>query len=177
MRTLCVFCGSSSGNQPIYREAGKALGHLMAQRQTRLIYGAANCGLMAEVANAVLANGGEVEGVIPEIIDRMDLTHVALTHLHRVNTMHDRKMLMANLSDAFIAIPGGIGTLDELCEILCWAQLGIHAKPIGLLNTAGYFDGFLSFLEHTINEGFVKSADVKRLIIASEPAELLDRLG
>jgi len=176
MRALCVFCGSSSGNQPVYSQAGQTLGRLFAERHIRLVYGAANCGLMATVADAVLAHGGEVEGVIPEVIDRMELTHAALTRLHRVNTMHERKALMTDLSNGFIAMPGGIGTLDELCEILCWAQLGMHNKPIGLLNTAGYFDGFLSFLEHTISEGFVKSTDVKRLIIADTPASLLEQM-
>jgi hypothetical protein len=176
MRALCVFCGSSTGNQPVYSQSGQALGRLFAERRIRLVYGAANCGLMATVADAVLAHGGEVEGVIPEVIDRMDLTHATLTRLHRVNSMHDRKALMANLSDGFIAMPGGIGTLDELCEILCWAQLGLHQKPIGLLNVAGYFDGFLSFLEHTINEGFVKTIDVQRLIIADSPELLLERM-
>lgn len=176
MKSICVFCGSSTGNQPVYAQAGQALGQLLGAKQIRLIYGAANCGLMALVADAVLAHGGEVEGVIPEVIDRMELTHAQLTHLHRVGSMHERKALMADLSDGFIAMPGGIGTLDELCEILCWAQLGIHHKPIGLLNIAGYFDGFLSFLEHTISEGFVKPHDVERLIIASEPADLLARM-
>ncbi len=177
MRSLCVFCGSSSGNKTVYNQAGQLLGQLFAERHIRLVYGAANCGLMATIADSVLAHRGEVEGVIPEVIDRMDLTHVALTRLHRVSTMHERKALMANLSDGFIAMPGGIGTLDELCEILCWAQLGMHHKPIGLLNTAGYFNGFLSFLEHAIDEGFVKTADVKRLIIAETPASLLEQMS
>lgn len=176
MISLCVFCGAASGNRPLYAQAARELGDLLARRQLRLIYGAANCGLMAVVADAVLGAGGEVEGVIPEVIDRMDLTHVRLTRLHKVGTMHERKALMASLADGFIALPGGIGTLDEVCEILCWAQLGIHAKPIGLLNTDGYFDGLLTFLAHTVAEGFVRPGDLERLIVEREPAALLARM-
>lgn len=176
MTALCVFCGSASGNRATYTQAARELGDLLAHRRLRLVYGAANCGLMAAVADAVLGSGGEVEGVVPEVIDRMDLTHVRLTRLHKVGTMHQRKALMAKLSDGFIALPGGIGTLDEICEILCWAQLGIHAKPIGVLNTDGYFDGLLAFLAHTVNEGFVRPPDLARLIIEREPAALLDRM-
>jgi uncharacterized protein (TIGR00730 family) len=177
MRAICVFCGSSSGNKAVYQQAGQELGQLLAQQRIRLIYGAANCGLMVAVANAVLDHGGEVAGVIPEVIDRLDLTHTKLTHLHRVTTMHERKALMAKLSDGFIAMPGGIGTLDELCEIICWAQLGLHDKPIGILNTNGYYDGFLTFLEHTINEGFIKPADLQRVIVAQTPAGLLEQMS
>ncbi len=176
MTALCVFCGSASGNRPHYNQAARELGELMARRHVRLVYGAANCGLMAAVADAALGAGGDVEGVVPDVIDRMDLTHVSLTRLHKVGTMHQRKALMAKLSDGFIALPGGIGTLDELCEILCWAQLGIHAKPVGLLNTNGYFDGLLAFLAHTVSEGFVRPVDVERLIVEREPAALLNRL-
>ena len=177
MPALCVFCGSSAGVRPAYVQAARELGALLAHRRVRLVYGAANCGLMVAVADAVLNGGGEVEGVIPEVIDRMDLTHANLTRLHKVDTMHARKALMAELSDGFIALPGGIGTLDELCEILCWAQLGIHAKPIALLNTAGYYDGLLRFLHHAVDEGFMRKNDVERLIVAEEPAALLERIG
>jgi uncharacterized protein (TIGR00730 family) len=177
MPALCVFCGSSTGARPAYLQAAADLGTRLAQRRLRLVYGAANCGLMAAVANAVLAGGGEVEGVIPDVIDRMDLTHARLTRLHKVGSMHERKALMAELSDGFIALPGGIGTLDELCEIICWAQLGIHAKPIGILNTAGYYDGLLTFMRHAVAEGFMRDTDVSRLAVADEPGELLARLG
>jgi hypothetical protein len=177
MTAVCVFCGSSSGSRPVYRAAAQALGQALGARRWRLVYGAGNCGLMTAVADAVLACGGEVEGVIPEVIDRMDLTHATLTRLHKVGSMHERKALMATLADAFIAAPGGIGTLDELCEIICWAQLRIHAKPIGLLNTDGYFDGLLSFMRHAVAEGFMRDADVSRLVVADEPGDLLARLG
>jgi uncharacterized protein (TIGR00730 family) len=177
MTAMCVFCGSASGSRPIYTQAARELGAHLARRKITLVYGAANCGLMAAVADAVLSAGGEVEGVIPEVIDRMDLTHLALTRLHKVGTMHQRKALMADLAHGFIAMPGGIGTLDELCEILCWAQLDLHRKPIGLLNIDGYFDGLLKFLHHAVSEGFVRPLDVERLIIEREPAALLDRLA
>ena len=177
MTAMCVFCGSASGSRPVYTQAARELGAHLARRKITLVYGAANCGLMAAVADAVLSAGGEVEGVIPEVIDRMDLTHLALTRLHKVGTMHQRKALMADLTHGFIAMPGGIGTLDELCEILCWAQLDLHRKPIGLLNTDGYFDGLLKFLHHAVSEGFVRPLDVERLIIEREPAALIDRLA
>jgi len=176
MTAVCVFCGSSNGKRPAYTRAARELGALFGQRGVRLVYGAANCGLMVAVADATMAAGGTVEGVVPEVIDRLDLTHANLTRLHKVGTMHERKAMMAELSDAFIALPGGIGTLDELCEILCWAQLGIHAKPIGLLNTEGYYDGLLTFLHHAVTEGFMRRPDTERLIVAREPAELLTRL-
>jgi uncharacterized protein (TIGR00730 family) len=176
MAAICVFCGSSSGSKPVYREAAASFGRALAGRGWDLVYGAANCGLMAAVADEVLKAGGKVEGVIPEVIDRLDVTHVSLTRLHRVGTMHQRKALMAKMSDGFVALPGGIGTLDELCEILCWAQLGIHAKPIGLLNTDGYFDGLLAFLAHSVDEGFVRAPDRDRLLVERDPARLLGRL-
>ena len=176
MTAICVFCGSSNGNRPAYLHAARDLGTLLGRQNLRLVYGAANCGLMVAVADATLAAGGTVEGVIPDVIDRMDLTHAQLTQLHKVGTMHERKALMAEISDAFIALPGGIGTLDELCEIICWAQLGIHNKPIGLLNTEGYYDGLLTFMHHAVAEGFMRRSDTDRLIVASEPAELLARL-
>jgi uncharacterized protein (TIGR00730 family) len=177
MLSWCVFCGSQRGSDPIYQQAASELGHFLGRKRMRLVYGAANCGLMADVADAVLQTGGEVVGVIPSVIDRMDLTHARLTHLHRVETMHERKALMADLSDGFIALPGGIGTLDELCEIMCWAQLGIHHKPIGILNTAGYYDGFLQFLNHAISSGFIKPADVQRIHVAPTVTTLMERLG
>ena len=176
MTAVCVFCGSSKGIRPGYAHAARELGTLLGKRGVHVVYGAANCGLMSAVADATLDAGGSVEGVIPEVIDRMDLTHAKLTRLHKVSTMHERKALMAELSDAFIALPGGIGTLDEVCEILCWAQLGIHAKPVGVLNTDGYYDGLLTFMRHAIIEGFMRESDVARLIVAREPAELLARM-
>lgn len=176
MTAVCVFCGSSNGSKPTYTQAARELGDLLGRRGVRLVYGAANCGLMVAIADATLAAGGTVEGVIPEVIDRMDLTHANLTRLHKVGTMHERKALMAEISDGFIALPGGIGTLDELCEIICWAQLGIHAKPIGILNTDGYYDGLLSFMRHAVSEGFMRHSDIERLVVATEPAELFARM-
>jgi uncharacterized protein (TIGR00730 family) len=172
----CVFCGSQRGNDPVYQQAASELGRYFAQHRVRLVYGAANCGLMADVADAVLTGGGDVVGVIPRIIDRMDLTHARLTHLHRVDTMHERKALMAELSDGFIALPGGIGTFDELCEMVCWSQLGIHHKPIGILNTAGYYDGFLQFLQHAVQHGFMKPTDMERIQVEKSVPALMKRL-
>lgn len=177
MKTVCVYCGSSSGARLEYLEAATSLGSRLARYGKRLVYGGACVGVMGRVADAVLENGGEVVGVIPQGLMERDLAHQGLTQLHVVATMHERKAMMAELSDAFIALPGGIGTFEELFEILTWAQLGIHHKPCGLLNVAGYYDPLLVFLDHSVQEGFLAPEHRSLLLVENEPEALLKRLG
>lgn len=177
MRRLCVFCGSNAGSRPEYADAARRLGQALVARGLGLVFGAGHVGLMGVIADAVLAAGGEAIGVIPQALVDKELAHGGLTRLHVVSTMHERKALMADLSDAFAALPGGYGTADELCEILTWAQLGLHAKPIGLLNTLGYFDALTAWLDHTVGQGFMKPKHRRLLVQAGEPEELLDRLA
>jgi uncharacterized protein (TIGR00730 family) len=177
MKTVCVYCGSSPGARPEYLETATELGRLLAHEGMRLVYGGACVGVMGRVADAVLEGGGQVTGVIPQGLMERDLAHQGLTQLHVVATMHERKAMMAQLSDAFIALPGGIGTFEELFEILTWAQLGIHHKPCGLLNVAGYYDRLLAFLDHSVQEGFLASEHRGLLQVESTPLALLRRLG
>jgi uncharacterized protein (TIGR00730 family) len=149
------------------------LGSLLAESGIGLVYGGAHVGLMGTLADAVLASGGLVEGVIPQGLVDHEIAHTGLTRLHVVRSMHERKMLMAELSDGFIAIPGGFGTLEEFCEVLTWNQLGIHAKPCGLLNTLGYFDGLISMFAHGVAEGFVRGTHADSVLVSEEPSELL----
>jgi len=176
MRRVCVFCGSSPGNRPDFAEAAQQLGQLLAQRGLGLVFGGGHIGLMGLLADAVLAGGGDAVGVIPQALVDKELAHSRLTELHVVSTMHQRKALMADLSDAFIALPGGYGTLDELFEILTWAQLGIHAKPIGLLNVAGFFDALLAWLDRCLAEAFLRPEHRRLLLVANDGAQLLDQL-
>jgi hypothetical protein len=176
MRRICVFAGSSAGVRPEYLATATDLGRVMAARGIELVYGGARVGLMGAVADAVLAAGGRVTGVIPKALVEKEVAHNGLTELHIVTSMHQRKALMADLSDAFIALPGGWGTLDEMFEILTWGQLGLHRKPCGLLNVLGYFDRLLSFLDHTMEEGFVRREYGSLLSVAPAPAPLLDAL-
>lgn len=177
MRRVCVFCGSSSGIKPAYAEAARATGRLIAQRGLGLVYGGGEVGLMGVLANAALEAGGEVIGVIPEALMRMEVGHPNLTALHVVATMHERKAMMAELSDGFIALPGGIGTLEELFEIWTWGQLGIHPKPLGFLDVAGYYDSLHAFLDHSVGEGFLKARHRAMTAVESDPATLLNRLA
>jgi uncharacterized protein (TIGR00730 family) len=177
MKRVCVFCGSSAGRRPVYAEAARATGRLLAERGIGLVYGGGNVGLMGEVADAVLAAGGEVTGVIPRALMEREVGHRGLTTLHVVGTMHERKALMVDLSDGFVALPGGYGTLDELCEALTWSQLGIHARPCGVLNVDGYFDALLALFDHAVREGFVREAHRALVLEASEPAALLDQMA
>ncbi len=174
MKRVCVFCGSSSGTRPVYAEAARSMGRLLAERGIGLVYGGGRVGLMGEVADAVLAAGGEVTGVIPRGLMEREVGHRGLTTLHVTGTMHERKALMVDLSDGFVALPGGYGTLDELCEALTWSQLGIHARPCGVLNVDGYFDALLALFDHAVREGFVREAHRGLVLEASEPAALLD---
>lgn len=176
MKQVCVFCGSSLGAQPGYAEAARQLGRGLAERGLGLVYGGAREGLMGKVADGALEAGGRVVGVIPTSLQSREISHTGLSELHVVGSMHERKALMADLSDAFIALPGGIGTLDELCEIITWAQLGLHQKGIALLNISGYYDPFIQFLDHTVREGFIKASQRKRLLVDSDPDSLLDFL-
>ena len=176
MRNICVFCGSQSGIAPRYRQTAIELGRLLAQRGHGLVYGGGHVGLMGTIADAVLEAGGAVTGVIPKPMTERELAHETVTKLYVVSSMHERKALMASLSDAFIAMPGGYGTLEELFEVIAWAQLGIHRKPIGVLNASGYFDALLSLVEHMIGEGFVKSRHRGLFVTADQPQALLDAL-
>jgi hypothetical protein len=177
MKRVCVFCGSSPGTRPVYAEAARAMGRLLAERGIGLVYGGGKVGLMGEVADAVLAAGGEVTGVIPRGLMEREVGHQGLTTLHVTGTMHERKALMVDLSDGFVALPGGYGTLDELCEALTWSQLGIHARPCGVLNVDGYFDALLALFDHAVREGFVREAHRGLVLEATEPAALLDAMS
>lgn len=174
---ICVFCGSSHGYHSRYADAARNLGQQFAEQGIGLVYGGGNVGLMGSVADAVLEGGGEVIGVIPHSLFAKELGHTGITDLRIVHTMHERKSLMAELSDGFIALPGGFGTLDELCEILTWAQLGIHHKPCGLLNVNGYFDGFLQFLDAAVAEGFLRGEHRALLIVSQQLNDLLDQMA
>jgi uncharacterized protein (TIGR00730 family) len=176
MPRLCVFCGSASGKDPLYGEAARSLGKLLVARGLGLVFGAGHIGLMGVIADAVLADGGEAIGVIPQVLVDKELAHRGLTDLRIVPGMHERKAVMAALSDAFVALPGGYGTADEWFEILTWAQLGLHDKPVGILNVKGFFDSLLEWLDRAVADGFVKPRHRRLLVVASTPAELLDRL-
>jgi uncharacterized protein (TIGR00730 family) len=174
MRHICVFAGSSPGIRPAYQEAAQTLGRELVKRGLGLVYGGASVGLMGIIANTVLEEGGEVIGVLPRGLFRREVPHRHLTALHEVGSMHERKALMADLADAFIALPGGYGTFDELFEITTWAQIGLHTKPIGLLNVAAYFDPLLALIDHATNEGFIQPFHSHLLLCKDTPAELLD---
>jgi len=177
MRRVCVFCGSSAGGRPEYAAAAAALGRLIAKRGLGLVYGGGNVGLMGIVADAAMAEGGEVIGIIPEALLKMEVGHRNITKLHVVDSMHERKAMMAELADAFIALPGGIGTLEELFEVWTWGQLGLHPKPLGFLDVAGYYDSLHAFLDHSTAEGFLKERHRAMAVVESDPAALLARLA
>jgi uncharacterized protein (TIGR00730 family) len=177
LKRLCVFCGSKHGVRPAYREAARAMGEALVAAGIDLVYGGGRVGLMGVVADAVLDAGGEVIGVIPEAMSDKEIAHYGLTDLHIVETMHERKALMYNLSDGFVALPGGLGTLEELFEITTWSQLGLHAKPTGLLDVAGYYSPLVAFLDQLVSEGFVSRRHRGLLRVAADPVELLGRLA
>lgn len=168
-----MFCGSSPGVRPEYAEAARALGTLLAERGIGLVYGGGKVGLMGTVADAVLAGGGEAVGVIPEALMAREVGHAGLTELHVVRSMHERKALMAELADAFVALPGGFGTWEEFCEVLTWAQLGLHVKPFGLLDVAGYYAPFVALCDHAVGEGFVRPEHRRLVLEADEPRRML----
>lgn len=177
MKSLCVFCGSSSGVLPIYAESARSLGREIARRGIRLVYGGGHVGLMGIVADAALRAGGSVIGVITRSLMELEVGHGSLTELHVVDTMHERKALMARESDGFIALPGGIGTLEELFEVWTWGQLGIHQKPCAILNVGGFYCGLLNFLRHSMNEGFIRPPHLDMVLVGSESASLLDDMA
>lgn len=176
MQKFCVFCGSNPGGEPAYTEAAVSVGRLIASRGGRLVYGGGRVGLMGSVANAALEAGGEVIGVMPRSLVEKEIAHTGLTKLHIVESMHERKALMEKLSDAFLLLPGGFGSWDEFSEIVTWAQLGIHAKPCGILNVAGYYDPFLAQIDRAVAEGFVRPAHRNMVLVASDAGMLLSRL-
>jgi uncharacterized protein (TIGR00730 family) len=177
MKRLCVFCGSATGRRPAYADATRALGAELARRGLGLVYGGGSVGLMGVLADAVLAAGGEVVGVIPRGLATKELAHEGLSQLHLVSTMHERKALMASLADGFVGLPGGLGTLEEVLEVLTWAQLGIHRKPVALLNVGGYWDHLLALLAHAVAEGFVRPEYGALLLTEPTPETILDRLA
>ncbi len=173
MKRICVFCGSSPGAKPEYAEAAKAVGALLASRKIGLVFGGGRVGMMGQVARAALENGGEVTGVIPRELFEKKVAFTGIGDLRVVETMHERKALMAELADGFMALPGGLGTLEEIFEIVTWAQLGMHHKPCGLLNVAGYFTPLLAFLDRVAAEGFVDAVHRSMILTAADPEELL----
>lgn len=177
IKSVCVYCGSNSGSRPAYTQSARELGQILAQRRIRLVYGGGRVGLMGTIADAVLAAGGEVTGVIPESLVAREVAHRGLKDLRIVPSMHQRKALMAELSDAFIALPGGFGTLEEFAEILTWAQLGLHRKPHGIINIDGFYDSLLAFFDHAVAEKFVRQSHRDLVISDPDPARLLDLLA
>ncbi|MFT3665834.1 TIGR00730 family Rossman fold protein [Piscinibacter sp.] len=175
--SVCVYCGSRDGDDPAFAAAAHAVGRGIAERGWQLVYGGGRAGLMGRVADAALAAGGRVVGVIPRSLMEREVGHAGLSELHVVDTMHQRKRLMAERSDAFVALPGGIGTFEELFEVWTWRQLGYHDKPVGLLNAAGYYDALLGFLGQTVAHGFVAPPQRALLQVNAEPAALLDAIG
>jgi uncharacterized protein (TIGR00730 family) len=176
LRSVCVFCGSSFGNRPEYAEAAAQFGELLGRRGIQLVYGGGNVGLMGVLADAALAAGGRVIGVIPQMLVDRELAHRG-TDLRIVSSMHERKALMAELSDAFVALPGGLGTYEELCEVLTWAQLAIHNKPVGCLDVLGYFQPLAAMLDHAVAEGFLRPDQRRGLIVETDGVKLLDSVS
>jgi len=175
-RSVCVFCGSSSGARPAYLAAARALGEGLARRGLTLVYGGASVGLMGSLADAALAARGEVIGIIPGALEAREIAHPGLTRLEVVGSMHERKARMAELADAFVALPGGMGTLDELAEVLTWAQLGLHRKACGLVDVDGFWQPLVSFLDHAVREGFLRAEHRRLLKVAGQPEAVLDLL-
>jgi uncharacterized protein (TIGR00730 family) len=175
LQSICVFCGSSTGSDPAYTEAARSLGTTLAEADIRLVFGGGHVGLMGEISNAALAAGGDVIGVIPKFLVERELAHEALTDLRIVRSMHERKALMSDLAEAFIALPGGAGTLEEFFEVLTWAQLGEHQKPCGLLNVAGYYDPLLTVFDRMVEAGFLSESNRALLLVENEPERLLQR--
>jgi len=176
LQSVCVFCGSSPGLDPAYTEAARSLGRTLAKANIRLVFGGGHVGLMGVVSNAAIEAGGEAIGVIPKFLVERELAHTSLTDLRIVGSMHERKAMMSDLSEGFITLPGGTGTLEEFFEILTWAQLGEHEKPCGLLNVAGYYDSLLTVFDQMVNRGFLSEPNRDLVLVESEPERLLQRL-
>ncbi|QJR15363.1 TIGR00730 family Rossman fold protein [Usitatibacter palustris] len=177
MKRLCVFSGSSFGANAAYEEGAKALGRELAKRGIGVVYGGGSVGLMGVMADAALLADGEVIGVIPEVLMGKEVDHKGLAKMHVVKSMHERKALMAELSDGFIALPGGWGTFEELFEVLTWSQLGLHRKPCGILNAGGYYDKLLEFLDHAVSEAFVRRENAQMYVVGVSPGDLIDRMA
>lgn len=177
IRRVCVFCGASNGRRPEYPQAAAQLGRELARRNITVVYGGGRAGLMGTVADAALESGGQVIGVITRLLQNRELAHMGATELHVVDTMHERKMMMATLADAFVALPGGLGTLDELFEILAWAQLGIHSKPVGLLNTCNFYDKLWEFVDHVDSENFLRLNHRTDVIFEADATQMIERLA
>ena len=175
MRRICVYCGSSPGRRPIYARAAKELAGVLVRHELELVYGGADKGIMGVIADAVLEQGGKVHGVIPQMLQEKEIAHQGLTELHVVASMHARKTMMAALSDGFIALPGGFGTLEEIIEIVTWGQLHFHDKPCGLLNVEGYFDHLLAWLDHASGEGFLRQENRDMILVDEDPAGLVQQ--
>ncbi|MFP4040846.1 MAG: TIGR00730 family Rossman fold protein [Desulfosudaceae bacterium] len=173
MKRVCVFCGSGTGRLPDYAAAAVELGHFLAENRIGLVYGGASIGIMGQVANAALDRGGEVIGVVPEFLAVKEVAYTALEDLRIVPGMHERKALMSELSDGFMALPGGLGTIEEFVEVLTWLQLGLHRKPCGLLNVSGYFDAFIEFLNHVTDQQFLEQADRDMVLVEPRPEHLI----
>jgi uncharacterized protein (TIGR00730 family) len=176
MNRICVFCGTNPGSRPEYGAAARELGKVLAERDIELVYGGASVGIMGELADSVHEHGGHVTGIIPQQLVAKEAAHTGIPDLIVVASMHQRKSQMTDMSDGFIALPGGIGTLEGLFEILTWAQLGIHAKPSAILNVEGYFDGLTGFLDHAVREGFLTEAHRRAIIVETDPVRLLERM-
>src|SRR5688572_8319637 len=177
MRRICVFCGSNIGTQPAYRESAEALGAVLVKRGIGLVYGGGNVGLMGVIADTVMARGGHVIGVIPQSLADREVAHTGITDLRVVDSMHTRKAMMAELADAFIAMPGGVGTFEEFFEVVTWAQLGLHRKPCGLLNVSGFYAPLAAFIDQAVTEGFINPVHRAAIVVDSDPVRLLDTLG
>ncbi len=175
MRSLCVLCGSRSGADPAYERTARALGETLARAGITLVFGGGRVGLMGVVADAALASGGEVTGIMPRALVNREIAHTGLTHLHVVGSMHERKAMMAKLSDGFVALPGSTGTLEEFFEVLTWAQLGQHKKPCGLLNVAGYYDPLLAVFDRMVDKDFLRVEHRKLVLVEEDPSALLER--
>ena len=176
IRRVCVFCGSNFGTDPAYRHAAEEIGRELARRGWGLVYGGGSVGLMGATADAVLSEEGEVVGVIPKMLATRELLHTGVADMRVTATMHTRKALMEQSADAFVALPGGFGTFEELLEMITWGQLGLHEKPIGLLNTQGFYDGLVTFFDRAIDQGFIKPRHRELFVVSRSPSELLDRL-
>ncbi|WP_195694274.1 MULTISPECIES: TIGR00730 family Rossman fold protein [Priestia] len=176
MKSICVFAGSSAGMKTEYKEAAVSLGRCMAQKNYRLIYGGSRMGLMGEVANEMLQHGGEVIGIMPRGLFSGEIVHTALTELIEVESMHERKATMHELADGYIALPGGFGTFEELFEALCWAQIGIHKKPVGLLNVNGYYNPLMQMVQHAVDEGFSTDSAIRLINISDTPEQLISSM-
>jgi uncharacterized protein (TIGR00730 family) len=175
VKSVCVFCGSHPGDDPAYEVAARTLGETLAEAGIELVYGGGHVGLMGSVADAALAAGGQVTGIMPKALVEREIAHTGLTRLHVVGSMHERKATMSELSEAFVALPGGTGTLEEFFEVLTWAQLGEHGKPCGLLNVAGYYDPLLAVFDHMMNRGFLAEKHRAMVLVESDPTLMLER--